>query len=453
MENEKDTKSKSTKGWIRENFSILISLALVVVMLLTVVSPLGLFTTHDAPFQLLAACLGAIVTVLITSLLLKSQAKQQHELQQEQAKQQYELQQKQIAAQREADENKDKKEKENQLREKKIQSYSEFISSMYSLLNKEGDVEESDLASFRENLFSKLVFYIKPESLSELKSISDDFQKIDKNDKDKLLESFSSITSLLRDDLNTERRDETDTVNTLMSIWSNVSITKTKKEEKITETPVINAHYNFWHFNMWGDEQIAAFRKGLYELSLMEYEETWRTNLVQQVEFGDIVFLFRRGGWGYIGAFKVKGWRVFFNEENGVTETIYLDGNPPYKVTDVQQVNKDIEQYDIYESISDGASSCANLIVDPIAFDYEGVSYPGGVYRRTISRYDGDYARSLLSRFVTNNNKPSYNMLWDEREGQKGYITKINSNTQFFEKVVLDLLIKPAEKDQNGNWV
>ena len=204
MENEKDTKSKSTKGWIRENFSILISLALVVVMLLTVVSPLGLFTTHDAPFQLLAACLGAIVTVLITSLLLKSQAKQQHELQQEQAKQQYELQQKQIAAQREADENKDKKEKENQLREKKIQSYSEFISSMYSLLNKEGDVEESDLASFRENLFSKLVFYIKPESLSELKSISDDFQKIDKNDKDKLLESFSSITSLLRDDLNTE---------------------------------------------------------------------------------------------------------------------------------------------------------------------------------------------------------------------------------------------------------
>ena len=76
-------KPQTSKGWFKEHFTILLSLVLVIVMLLTVVSPLGLFTAHDAPFQLLAACLGAIVTVLITSLLLKSQAKQQQELQQQ----------------------------------------------------------------------------------------------------------------------------------------------------------------------------------------------------------------------------------------------------------------------------------------------------------------------------------------------------------------------------------
>lgn len=123
MENEKDTKSKSTKGWIRENFSILISLALVVVMLFTVVSPLGLFTTHDAPFQLLAACLGAIVTVLITSLLLKSQAKQQQELQTSQNEAQTKLQE-QMAK------NELIRERETKIYEEKLHIYKEYLEKL-----------------------------------------------------------------------------------------------------------------------------------------------------------------------------------------------------------------------------------------------------------------------------------------------------------------------------------
>ena len=60
---------------------ITLSVVLVVVMLLVVVHPLELFTSRDAPFQVMAACLGAIVTALITAMLLNSQTKQQEKLQ------------------------------------------------------------------------------------------------------------------------------------------------------------------------------------------------------------------------------------------------------------------------------------------------------------------------------------------------------------------------------------
>jgi hypothetical protein len=42
-------------------------------------------------------------------------------------------------------------------------------------------------------------------------------------------------------------------------------------------------------------------------------------------------------------------------------------------------------------------------------------------------------------------------MLWDE--SQKCYGIKVNANTQYFEKIISDLKIKPAEKDENGNWL
>ena len=50
----------------------------------------------------------------------------------------------------------------------------------------------------------------------------------------------------------------------------------------------------------------------------------------------------------------------------------------------------------------DGASLCSNLIVEPIKYIPEGVGNPGGVYRRTISRYDAGYVATLLERFKKN---------------------------------------------------
>ena len=64
-----------------------------------------------------------------------------------------------------------------------------------------------------------------------------------------------------------------------------------------------------------------------------------------------------------------------------------------------EQYTTDIEGYDIYKSGDDGATTCANIIVEPIAFVENGVGNPGGVYRRTISRYDSHYAWLLKEDF------------------------------------------------------
>lgn len=434
------------KQLLSNTTSILLGLGIVAAIL-----AICFFVFHVPDFwpQLLAiiasAFLGAGATAWITNTLLKNQQ-----------------------------ESEEAKEKNIKVYENKIKVYSAFISKMWKTLEDDAITDE-EIRGIRSDIFNKLVFYLKKEDVIKLgekvKNIksSDSFS----NEEDakeaakktqNIITCFSEITELLRADVN--NNNLASTPEEISKLWNNFGVQPRESsqlvntEEKIVKAPneptiEINETHKinpkYWHFNMWGDEQIESFRKGLFELALIEYEETWRTNLVQQVECGDIAFLFRRGGWGYIGAFVVKGWRVIFNNEDGLQEVV-CNGQKTI-ITDLDVIKKDIEQYDIYRSIADGATSCANLIVEPIAFDYEGVSYPGGVYRRTISRYDGDYAMILLSRFLANKNKASFNMLWDERDGQKGYITKINANTPCFEKIVSDLNIKPAEKDEDGNWV
>ena len=131
------------------------------------------------------------------------------------------------------------------------------------------------------------------------------------------------------------------------------------------------------------------------ELSLVEYGEYWRTNLLKQVGKGDIIMLFRRGGYGYVGAFEAIGRRIF-DFEKGEEEILYFDEE---KTRPVENFDVDAEEYDIYKSREDGATLCSNLIVKCIAYVSDGVGNPGGVYRRTISRYDSHYAWLLKERF------------------------------------------------------
>ena len=159
---------------------------------------------------------------------------------------------------------------------------------------------------------------------------------------------------------------------------------------------------NAWHFNAWGDEQFKRIEENLaeskekeIELSLVEYGEYWRTNLLKQVGEGDIIMLFRRGGKGYVGAFEAIGRRIF-DFEKGEEEILYFEENKPRLV---DNFDADVEKYDIYKSRDDGATLCSNLIVKRIAYVPEGVGNPGGVYRRTISRYDSHYAWLLKKRF------------------------------------------------------
>ena len=151
-----------------------------------------------------------------------------------------------------------------------------------------------------------------------------------------------------------------------------------------------------WHFIMWSDKQLQKLKDGFKELSLVEYGEYWRTNQVKQVCKNDVIMLFRRGGYGYVGAYRAVGWRVFYFEED--REELQIFGEEPQIITDEKYLS-DIKEYDIYESKNDGATTCANIIVEPIAFVEDGVGYYGGVYRRTISRYDPHYAWVLMKRF------------------------------------------------------
>jgi hypothetical protein len=103
---------------------------------------------------------------------------------------------------------------------------------------------------------------------------------------------------------------------------------------------------------------------------------------LKQVANGDIVFLFKKGGAGYVGAFKVL-------------DKVILEGK--------DRIDENLLKYDIYEGIDDGASLVASLIVVPIAYNYIGVGYKS-VRRRTIERMnDKESIKYLLERFNLEN--------------------------------------------------
>lgn len=362
------------------------------------------FVFHIPDFwpQLLAiiasAFLGAGATAWITKSLLKNQQESEEE-----------------------------KEKNIKVFENKIQVYSEFISKMWKTL--EDDViTDEEIRGIRLDIFNKLIFYYDDinelvEKVGRIKS-SDTSEENAKRTGE-TIKCFSEITKLLRDDVDRVDVDrKVKKAEDISRLWNEFALQPRdfddkvipKEMEEIVNDVVITAPTSIaqqevqtpkeperlkeqaWHFNALGDSQFKQFEKRdkeEYELSLIEYGEYWRTNLLKQVSKDDIVMLFRRGGYGYVGAFKAIGRRVF-DFEKGEEEIQYFGEDEPRAVKDF---NLDVEKYDIYKSKKDGATLCSNLIVKLIAYVPEGVGNPGGVYRRTISRYDSHYAWLLKERF------------------------------------------------------
>lgn len=355
------------------------------------------FVFHIPDFwpQLLAiiasAFLGAGATAWITNTLLKNQQ-----------------------------ESEEAKEKNIKVFENKIQVYSEFISKMWKTL--EDDViTDEEIRGIRLDIFNKLIFYFDNinelvEKVSKIKS-SDASEENAKRNGDNI-KCFSEITELLRVDIG-GKEQKTEYISQLWNAFAlqprdfdDKVIPEIKKEtinNEVMTTPNIIAQQEIqtpeeserleqqaWHFIMWSDKQLQKMKEGLNELSLVEYGEYWRTNLVKQVCENDIVFLFRRGHNGYVGAYRAIGWRVFYFEEN--REEVQMFGKEIQEIAG-EPYWSDIKEYDIYESQKDDATTCANIIVKQIAFVENGVGNPGGVYRRTISRYDSHYAWKLKKLF------------------------------------------------------
>ena len=418
--------------------------------IITAILAICFFVFHVPDFwaQLLAiiasAFLGAGATAWITNTLLKNQQ-----------------------------ESEEAKEKNIKVYENKIQVYSEFISKMWKTL--EDDViTDEEIRGIRSEIFNKLVFYLKKDDIvtlgEKVRSIksSESSYDVEEKPKDKakktadIIECFSEITELLRADVNNNA--QTEAKQEISRLWNNFGVqpreivvapdkpTIAASEEMVNpDTSTIQTlDCGFWHFAMLGaNEQIAALRNGINELNLIEYEEEWRTNLIKQVKENDLVFLFRSGGFGYMGVYRILGWRTFqFLEEDKVVETLKIGKNEE-SITDETRILSDLKRSDIYHSREDGADFCSSLIVEPLAFAKNGIGNPGGVYRRTISRYDHGYGLMQLARFMaimddTNNYDVHFN----------GETTvKMGCNKEKFMELLKSGNIKPAERDEKGNWI
>ena len=318
--------------------------------IVTAILAICFFVFHVPDFwsQLLAiiasAFLGAGATAWITNTLLKNQQ-----------------------------ESEETKEKNIKVYENKIQVYSEFISKMWKTL--EDDViTDEEIRGIRSDIFNKLIFYLKKDDIIKLsekvrsikssESFNDGEEKaIDKARKtSNIIECFSEITELLRADVN--NNVQTETKQEISRLWNNFGVqprdnvvvpenfTVVASEEMVnqdTETTTLQTlNCGFWHFAMLGaNEQIEALRNGVYELNLIEYEEEWRTNLIKQVKENDLVFLFRSGGFGYMGVYRILGWRIFqFLEGDKVVETLKT-GKDEKIITDDALLLNDLKRSDI----------------------------------------------------------------------------------------------------------
>ena len=370
--------------------------------------------------NLITAFVGVVISALVTLVLLNGQTKDEEE-----------------------------KERNLKLYNTKLQVYSDFVYDMYEFL-RDNQVTEEEFSSLRTRLLGKVCFYVNNKDV--LERIKKELDKIKElNDIGQMAQAFAGITGILQEDL-----DRNNNKNEVLILWgkfeeisgntknntvqSQSPIDAVPKQTKDVNNDVGNKQNergnsesnvetnnvaeqnestsddsqrleNAWHFNAWGDEQFKRIKENIaeskekeieIELSLVEYGEYWRTNLLKQVGEGDIIMLFRRGGYGYVGAFKAVGRRIF-DFEKGEEEILYFKEPEKSSFVTTKDNNKkfedDVEKYDIYKSRDDGATLCSNLIVKRIAYVPEGVGNPGGVYRRTISRYDSHYAWLLQKRF------------------------------------------------------
>lgn len=361
------------------------------------------FIFHIPDFwpQLLAiiasAFLGAGVTAWLTNTLLDNKQKSEEE-----------------------------KEKNIHMYQNKLDAFSEFSKELWSKTK----TDYLDIERVRDLLFNKVIFFISKSDVDKLIEI---FRKLPpKPSNVNKIKLFSELTEIIKGCLDNTQTDKDSPKgcfdqNDIETLWreidkyipkEDVSIVKKSQiepdsaiqsthiehceNEPATPNGVIN-YDQAWHFAMLGDEQLGVIGDDkINELSLIEYEEEWRTDLLKQVSENDIVFLFRRGGYGYIGAFRPKGWRTFgYDDNEKLYETIHLFGEEEVIVKEEGLVNIDVEKYDIYGGIKDSADICSNLIVEPIYYlGHEAGTNPGGVYRRTISRYDAGYAATLLEWFM-----------------------------------------------------
>lgn len=115
------------------------------------------------------------------------------------------------------------------------------------------------------------------------------------------------------------------------------------------------------------------------------------------VKTGDIIFLFYRGGPGYVGMYKAKGIQVIENEDNSNANSNVTIFNG--KNSESRPFDEELRKNDIYNAIDDGADYVANILVEELATKEEWGNPCETVIRQTIARMSPDRTEILLNYF------------------------------------------------------
>jgi hypothetical protein len=362
----------------------------------------GAIDPIEMPGSFIGAALGAAITGVITVILLKGQSSAE-----------------------------EKKERAVKIFEKKLTVYSQFMGHLWGMFS-DSEVTPEELAHLRNICFQQLVFFLDDK---QIESITEQLETI-AGDIDMGVAAAAKITSILKENLDLvavkppkEKEKNKIGRNSLTDLFKSFEDKNNLTEFKTDAAPSPeldpsersfegqNILPSCWHFSMYNETQLEVLENDNGEtiLALFEIGESWRTEYVRQVQPGDVIFLFRRGGYGYIGAFKAIGTKVIEYEED----------HEDYD-------NRD----DMYNCLNDGvADYAANIIARPLAFNCKGVGYKSP-RRKTIEPIkDGEAVNYLLTRFGGN----------DLTEEQKAGMNKFESgkpvNIQdadqaFFKKLV-----------------
>ena len=312
-----------------------------------------------------------------------------------------------------------KRTENTQIYSNKIAAFSAFNEAVWKENMDTRDDDRETVINIRKELFSRVILYL---SSSEIEQITNAIS----GENRQFPYVLSSIVNILNQNAeNTltgkDKAEEKNEANNVayrkgcQSLWDKFNEwlddiaatpahTEASPETGNAETKQIKSGIQPWHFCQWSGKQLESLKNGVMELSLVEYGESWRTDLVKQDKKGDLMFLFQ-GSKRYAGAFEAKGWRVFEYDSDRYVQEITSDGIDkvvvPGEKVPIADVAETLKKYDIYESFRNpDSTSCANVVVDTISFPDAGVTNPNTTYRKTISRYYPGYAVNLLNEFL-----------------------------------------------------
>ena len=398
-------------------------IGIIFVVIFVIATILKLFGVLESYQQFVAVLLSAGATYVIVAITMANQSRQQ-----------LNLQQALIEKQSEKEENRDKN---IRTYEKKLEVYSKFNAMLWTL-NDMGNLNDKEsFSKVKEMCMKELIFVISDDKIERLRKALDD-AKQNYDSQQAVEKSYAEITSILREDLggsaiksvdvlrifnavrpepqeDEPEKHEVTGVNIEMPVVGQADATAPMSEPDAKwqreETKDLWSQYEAdnikcYHFNAWDvDKQRKALESGNMILSLIEYDENWRTERLRQVQKGDAVFLFNRGGKGYVGLYRATGTVVLRMENRMIDEKtlpapkerLYImmseDGGEEKEITKAEAA-----KYDIYDAIDDGATFVSAIKVEPVLLRNHSWN-PIGTMRQTIVRPSEDNVWQLMKYF------------------------------------------------------